>query len=773
MFRVPFPWGAAMIVVECPMCGAKTTANQTHLDGTVDCPGCGHAISLAMVARTEYDCGMSPAEAEAARTLTVGGTTATGTTPAGAIHIPGYDVLEEVGRGGMGIVYKAKQHNPPRLVALKTIVAGEHADPEQLSRFRVEAEAIARLTHPTIAQIHQVGEWHRPDGGFTVPFLTLEFVDGPSLARRLRSGPPVSPKQAATLIRQLARAVHYAHEQGILHRDLKPSNILLADREGPDSLGNPKIVDFGLAKPLDGFASTVTEGPQTRKGAVLGTPSYMAPEQASGKSKVGPAADVYALGAVLYELLTGRPPFLGESEIETLLQVANEDAVPPRRIRPEVPRDLETICLCCLAKGPDRRYTSATALANDLSRFLDDRPVKVRPPSRFERLARWTRRRKELVYLAAGAVIALAVILAIALSRPAQTNEPVPGPAAQPPPPNPGPPGESPLSMARRRTQSMNKLKQLAVGLHSFHDTHGVFPPAAIRDDAGRPLLSWRVAILPFIELGSLYNEFRLQEPWDSEHNKKLIEKMPAVFSIGAPTGPASTTHYQAIVGPGTAWEGQPRPPGAFLRGGTSIPSFTDGTSNTILLVEAARPAIWTKPEELTFDGRQLPKLGGQFNGGYNVAMTDGAVRFLLDDIDPRLMRALLTRNGGETLPESVFGRSTFQSVEPVASSSGSITGVVTYNGRPLPGGDILFTGEGSTKGTSMRLTISADGTFRSGRVSVGTYAVTITPPRKPPPGFPTIPRKYSDVAASGLVVDILREGQTTNFALVGDEGKK
>jgi tRNA A-37 threonylcarbamoyl transferase component Bud32 len=295
--------------------------------------------------------------------------------------IPGYEILGELGRGGMGVVYKSRQVKLNRVVALKMILAGAYAGPEELARFRAEAEAIARLQHPNIVQIYEVGE----NGGR--PFFALEFVEGGSLDTKLAGG-PLPPREAAGLVEVLARAVHAAHRRGIVHRDLKPANVLLtAD-------GTPKIADFGLAKRLDRAT------PRTQSGAVLGTPCYMAPEQARGRTKaVGPAADVYALGAILYELLTGRPPFRAETASETLLEVMSLEPVPPRRWQPNLPRDLETICLKCLQKEIPQRYPSAEALAEDLRRLLKDEPIRARPAGRTEKLWRWCRRNRAVAAL--------------------------------------------------------------------------------------------------------------------------------------------------------------------------------------------------------------------------------------------------------------------------------------------------------------------------------------------------------------------------------------
>ena len=288
--------------------------------------------------------------------------------------VAGYDILGELGRGGMGIVYKARHLALKRIVALKMVLDGAHVGPVQLARFRAEAEAVAQLQHPNIVQVHEVGEC----GGR--PFFSLEFVEGGSLDRKVK-GTPLLPREAAAVVEKLAHAMHVVHQQGIIHRDLKPANILLtAD-------GTPKITDFGLAKDLG------SESGQTASGAVMGTPSYMAPEQASGKVKeIGPLSDVYALGAILYELLVGRPPFKGATVLETLMQVTTDEPVAPSRFVAKVPADLETICLKCLEKVPRKRYASAAELAEDLGRWLAGEPIRARPVGRRERTWKWVRR---------------------------------------------------------------------------------------------------------------------------------------------------------------------------------------------------------------------------------------------------------------------------------------------------------------------------------------------------------------------------------------------
>jgi WD40 repeat protein/serine/threonine protein kinase len=351
--------------------------------------------------------------------------------------IPGYELLGELGHGGMGIVYRAWHERLKRVVALKVIRPGAATNPEAVARFRTEAEAVARLQHPNIIQIYEVGE----AGGW--PYLALEYLDGGSLPEHT-AGIPQPAEASAALVEVLARAVQAAHQAGIIHRDLKPANVLLqsgttnetnntnqdkknegassptvssvpADScESSDSWLRrfPKITDFGLAKLTGGEVAG-----QTATGAILGTPSYMAPEQAAGRAKeVGPAADIYALGAILYEMLTGRPPFRGETPMDTLVQVLNEEPVPPSRFQPKVPRDLETICLKCLEKVAVRRYPSASALAEELRRFLAGEPILARPLSGPARLWRWCRRNPALAALAGLSLAVLVTVVALSVA---------------------------------------------------------------------------------------------------------------------------------------------------------------------------------------------------------------------------------------------------------------------------------------------------------------------------------------------------------------------
>jgi serine/threonine-protein kinase len=311
--------------------------------------------------------------------------------------IPGYEVHGVLGRGGMGVVYRASHLRLNRPVALKMLLAGPYARPQDLERFRREAEAVAALRHPNVVQVYDVGD---VDGR---PYFTMELVEGGSLAAKIEETPQPAG-WAASLVAKLAGAIQFAHQRGIVHRDLKPGNVLLTADDVP------KVTDFGLARRVE------EEEGLTLSGVLLGTPSYMAPEQARGdKRAIGPATDVYALGAILYKLLTGRPPFRAETPSATLQQVVADEPVPPARLNRRVPRDLETICLKCLHKEPQRRYASAQALADDLRRFERGEPIAARPPGALERVAKWARRRPAAAALLAAALLMLAGITAAAV----------------------------------------------------------------------------------------------------------------------------------------------------------------------------------------------------------------------------------------------------------------------------------------------------------------------------------------------------------------------
>jgi serine/threonine protein kinase len=379
-----------LLRVKCPECGAGLKSHRDIPAGKrIKCPRCANHFVAATGAEgnTPSDMKTSPLPPQTRNAVPT-----TQRLPGLENTVAGYEILRELGRGGMGIVYKARQLSLNRVVALKMILSGAQASPVEIHRFRAEAAAVAQLHHPNIVQIYEVGI----DGGRQ--FLSLEFVNGSTLAVRV-GGTPQPSRPAAELLEALARAIHVAHQRGIVHRDLKPHNVLLAPAtEGSEFdtgtsaqyiqiFGIPKITDFGLAKNLDSQAG------QTQTGVILGTPSYMAPEQAAGGiQSIGPAVDVYSLGAIFYEMLTGRPPFRAATPLETLRQAATQEPLPISQLQPYVPRDLQTICLKCLQKEPHRRYPSALALAEDLQRYLRGEPIKARPLGPGERAWRWCRR---------------------------------------------------------------------------------------------------------------------------------------------------------------------------------------------------------------------------------------------------------------------------------------------------------------------------------------------------------------------------------------------
>jgi tetratricopeptide (TPR) repeat protein len=335
-------------------------------------------------------------------------------------HMPGYEILKELGRGGMGVVYLARQTQLNRLVALKMMLSGAFASKEDLQRFRAEAEAVAQLQHPHIVQIYEIGTLEG------LPYFSFEYLAGGSLAHQLR-GRPLPARTAVTLLRPLAEAMHSAHLKGILHRDLKPANILLTLSRAPQAPAEdtssspaldkvtPKITDFGLAKRFDSDTSP------TRTGVVMGSPDYMAPEQAKGLRQLGPGVDIYALGAMLYEMVTGRPPFRGVDPLDTVMRVVTEDPVPPSHLTPTLPPDLETICLKCLHKEPTRRFLSAQELADDLQRFLQGEPIRARRVGTVERTLKWARRKPALAGLLVTVLLAV-VGLALAVMLLWQSN---------------------------------------------------------------------------------------------------------------------------------------------------------------------------------------------------------------------------------------------------------------------------------------------------------------------------------------------------------------
>jgi len=628
-----------MIELSCPHCGEALLAEDEWVGKRIKCPSCGgktvvapvpvasgplkppEALAATLPPRPESARPLNLAEAETLAPPAIPAVALeAGTVPPSApapplaarpATVPGHEVLKELGRGGMGVVYKARHTKLGRVVALKMILSGAHAGADDLARFRTEAEAIARLQHPNIVQIHEVGDC---DG---LPYFSLEFCGGGSLEKKL-AGTPLPPKQAAALVETLARAMHAAHEQGVIHRDLKPANVLLAKD------GTPKVTDFGLAKKLDEVGQTAT-------GAVMGTPSYMAPEQAGmgspgrkpGESTVGPLADVYALGAILYECLTGRPPFKAATALDTVLQVISDEPVPPRQLQSRTPRDLETICLKCLQKEPRKRYASAKALAGDLRRFQAGEPIKARPVGRVERAMKWVRRKPMVAALLA--VMLLAAVGWVPLLFQKYHDAQI----------------RARAGIAAKRYQSDNYLRSIALAMHNYHSTNGNFPPAYSANKDGAPLLSWRVHILPYFDQDVLYAQFHLDEPWDSPHNKKLIDKMPERYRSPVSAVGPGMTNYQTVRGPNTMFPSDKGLRKADIR----------DLSNTIMLLEVSdkKAVIWTKPDDFEFNEKDPTDGLMVSQAACLAALGDGSVRFITD---PQEWKNLYIRKVRNPLPK-------------------------------------------------------------------------------------------------------------------------
>jgi len=365
-------------------------------DGSPKCGRCGAALSGDALEGLCTGCLLESAFAE--------GAAAEEATSHGPLLVfDDYRLLEEIARGGMGVVYRARQISLNRPVAIKMIIGGHLANAAEMKRFRAEAETAAQLQHPNIVAIHEVGEYAGQ------PFFSMDLVEGQNLAQLVRDE-PLPSRKAASYLKTIAEAVQYAHSRGVLHRDLKPSNILIDEND------QPCITDFGLAKRLNDSQPSSNEPQLTQSGQVLGSPSFIPPEQAAGrKDALGPASDVYSLGAILYHCLTGRPPFVAETLTQTLRMVAEQEPVSPRLLNAGVPRDVETICLKCLEKDPGRRYATAQALADELGRFLRDEPIQARPAGRVLKVHRWCLRNKPLAVT--GTVI-LVLLLVVAIGSP-------------------------------------------------------------------------------------------------------------------------------------------------------------------------------------------------------------------------------------------------------------------------------------------------------------------------------------------------------------------
>jgi hypothetical protein len=609
------------VPAQCPACGQAVEVVVPSSDDPVHCPRCRAVLPREGLATAPLDPrGVETWDEErptAPRPVVPSGTAA---QPALG-RIGRFELRAVLGQGTFGRVFRAYDPQLEREVALKVPRFGPD-QPGQVERFLGEAKAAARLRHPNVVAVFESG---RAGDEY---YIASEFVEGRPLSDVLRESRP-DFAQAARWVRDLARGLAYAHAAGVIHRDVKPANVLI------DRAGRPQLTDFGLAKRVGDDAT------RTADGTVLGTPAYMAPEQARGDlAAVGPHSDQYGLGVVLYELLAGRLPFAGPPHA-VLAQVTGEDPPPPGRFNPAVPRDLEAVCLKAMAKEPARRYAGAAELADDLDRYLAGEPVRARRPGVRDRAGRWLRRHRQAAGLAAG--VAAAVLLTLAAvwwDGGFRTAHP-PGPAPAPPPAN--------IAVEDRQKilASKQNLSAIGVALHAGANAFGYLPQPAIYGKDGRPLLSWRVALLPYLDQRALYSRFNKDEPWDSPHNLELLPHMPKVYEVpGAATPKPFMTFYRVFVGPGAMFE-----PGPQAR--VRLTDVRDDRAATFLVVEAGEPVEWTRPGDLPFaPGEPLPRLGGVVADGFHACFADGSVQLLKKEIygDDRILRALVGRQDGELI---------------------------------------------------------------------------------------------------------------------------
>jgi serine/threonine protein kinase len=528
-----------------------------------------------------------------------------------------YELLKQVAAGAMGVVYQARQKSLGRIVALKFIRKGQFADEHDVRRFLKEAEHAAQLTHPHIVPVYEVGQHE----GW--PFFAMGYVEGVSLQARLATG-DIDAREAARIVATIAEAVAFAHERGIIHRDLKPANVLINEH------GQPVVTDFGLAKRMDA-AGTLTE-----PGQVMGTPAYMPPEQACGETdKIGPHSDQYSLGVILYELLTGRRPFEGPMHL-VLAKVIGQEPPLVRELAPRAPRDLEAICWKAMQKKPENRYASVGDMADDLRRSLRDDAIRARHYGTRERVARFVRKRRGVfLSLTALCLASLATwLVAWGLRPPPETLPDVWSP-------------EDYVDRNMTVISSRQNLQAIGLALHNYHNTYKQFPARAISDPEGTPLLSWRVAILPYLGQEALYRKFRLNEPWDSPHNRELLSLMPENYSISGISTPAPySTFYCGVVGEGASFDPDPKRK-------ITLRDMRDGTQGTLIVAESARAVPWTSPEDIDCDARPIAgQLGGAFPEGYHGLMVDGSVRFFKAAIysDGEALASMVGREEGDVV---------------------------------------------------------------------------------------------------------------------------
>ena len=607
-----------------------------------------------------------------------------------------YRIVRPLGKGGMGAVYLAHDTRLDRDVALKVCSFADNA--LAMARFRREAKAAASLSHTNLCPVYEF------DVRDSIAYLTMAFIEGLTLNAWVAQRGSISQREAARLVAKLAIAMQTAHEAGVVHRDLKPTNVVINKKL------EPIILDFGLARQMEDEGTRLT-----LVGSIYGTPSYMAPEQAGGDpTEIGPACDIYGLGVILYELLTGRVPFEG-SFTAVMGQLLTVNPTPLRVLNPAVAPVLEAICLKALAKKPSDRHKNMRELAKELTKVGPTLTGTVGMPTARnqpnastspENLGKRTPARDESSRQR-GAGAAPEFDLLLPLTAPdSDRGRPVPLPTKSKGPP-PLPPmrrhveeetdwdrledesssnyrtawiigsvsatvlllfivilvvvlnrsdstssNDSETSSgderqafapAARRIQSQNNLKQIGIALHAYHDTNGVFPPATITDAEGRPLYSWRVALLPYIEESTLFNQWQKNEPWDGPNNRLLWSRTPKCYQLPGKPGDGTQTYYQGFTGTGTAF-GNPQ--------GIRTTDVLDGLSNTIFVVEASNPVVWCAPQDIPFtpspNGFSPRQLGGYFGSSVQVLLGDGSVRSLPWSMSAHDFQDAITINDGK-----------------------------------------------------------------------------------------------------------------------------
>jgi tRNA A-37 threonylcarbamoyl transferase component Bud32/type II secretory pathway pseudopilin PulG len=613
----------------CPRCRAPLAADAP--EGL--CPAC---LMAGGFASGTVD---APAQGMAVTTPPSGSTPpSTGEWSDLAQHFPQLEILELLGRGGMGAVYKARQKNLDRVVALKVIPPEAARDPTFAERFAREARALARLNHPNIVTVYDFGQTGE------IYYLLMEYVDGVNL-RHAQQASRLAPSEALAIVPQICDALQYAHDQGVVHRDIKPENVLL------DRSGRVKIADFGLAKLLGKGPDNFT---LTRTQQVMGTPRYMAPEQIERPTSVDHRADIYSLGVVLYEMLTGELP-IGRFQ------------PPSEKVQVDV--RIDQVVLRALDKEPERRYQRASQVKTELA-SLASWPQTAARTSAGGAPARpvWQSPLPAAKYAApqparggAGAwktalIVGVALPIAICSGILATIVLPYVLLSAR---------------SSAQQAQSMNQLKQIGLALHSYHDVYGSFPPAVVTDDDGKPLYSGRVLLLPFLDQENVYRSFDLTQAWDSPRNLAISETPVTVFMDPSDSANqvAGKTNYLFVSGTGTMFEADKT---------TRLFDITDGLSNTIAIVEAkGNTTKWAQPDDLDFSQpRRLPP------GSQLVLFADGSVRDLDSKLTPMQIRALATIDAGD-LPWQNVPPPAITPVNPRQTPSTPAT--LTPPGAPSP----------------------------------------------------------------------------------------